>query len=53
MDGGEMRVVKAGATWWASTGFNVSLNYQRIWNEWTGSKGEADGIVVRLMLFTQ
>ncbi len=53
MDGGEMRVAKAGATWWATTSFNLSLNYQKIWNEWGGSKGQADGIVIRLMLFTK
>ena len=53
MDGGEMRVAKAAVTWWASTSFNVSLNYQRIWNEKGGSKGRADGIVIRLMIFTK
>ena len=53
MDGGEMRVAKAAATWWASTRFNVSLNYQIIWNEIGGSKGRAEGFVIRLMIFTK
>jgi phosphate-selective porin OprO/OprP len=53
MDGGEMRVAKAAATWWASTRFNVSLNYQIIWNEIGGSKGRAEGFVLRLMIFTK
>ena len=33
LDGGEMQVAKAGATWWASTSYNVSMNYQIIRNE--------------------
>ena len=53
IDGGEMQVAMAGATWWASTSFNVSLNYQSIWNEFGGSKGRADGFVIRLMIFTK
>jgi phosphate-selective porin OprO/OprP len=53
MDGGEMRVVKAAATWWANPRFNVSMNYQYIWNEKGGSEGRADGFVIRLMLFTK
>jgi phosphate-selective porin OprO/OprP len=53
LDGGEMQVVKAGATWWASTSFNVSMNYQWIWNETGGSKGQAEGFVLRLMIFTK
>ena len=53
MDGGEMQVAKAGATWWASTSFNVSMNYQFIWNKIGGSKGQAEGFVLRLMIFTK
>ncbi len=53
MDGGEMQVAMAGATWWASPSFNVSLNYQYVWNEIGGSKGRADGFVIRLMIFTK
>jgi phosphate-selective porin OprO/OprP len=53
IDGGEMQVATVGATWWASTGFNVSLNYQAIRNEIDGSKGRAGGFVIRLMLFTK
>lgn len=53
LDGGEMRVAKAGATWWANTSFNVSMNYQIIWNELGGSKGQAEGFVLRLMIFTK
>jgi phosphate-selective porin OprO/OprP len=53
MDGGEMRVAKAAATWWASARFNVSLNYQVIWNEIGGSKGQAEGFVLRVMIFTR
>ena len=53
LDGGEMRVVKAGATWWASQRFNVSMNYQWIWNDIGGSKGQAEGFVLRLMIFTK
>ena len=43
----------AAATWWLNTSLNVSLNYQSIWNEIGGSEGRADGIVIRLMLFTK
>ena len=53
MDGGEMQVAKAGATWWANTSFNVSMNYQIIWNEIGGSQGRAEGFVLRLMIFTK
>jgi len=53
IDGGEMQVATVGATWWASTSFNVSLNYQSIWNEVGGSKGRAGGFVIRLMIFTR
>ena len=53
MDGGEMQVAKAAVTWWASTSFNVSLNYQSIWNEKGGSKGRSEGFVIRLMIFTK
>lgn len=53
IDGGEMQVAKAAATWWATTGFNVSLNYQSIWNETNGGKGRANGFVLRMMLFTK
>ena len=52
IEGGEMQVAKAAATWWLSTHLNVSLNYQSIWNEVGETKGRADGIVVRLMIFT-
>jgi phosphate-selective porin OprO/OprP len=53
LDGGEMQVAKAAVTWWATTSFNVSLNYQSIWNEKGGSKGRAEGFVIRLMIFTK
>lgn len=53
VDGGQMQVAKAAATWWATTSFNVSLNYQWIWNETGGSKGRADGFVLRAMVFTK
>jgi phosphate-selective porin OprO/OprP len=53
IDGGEMRVAKAAVTWWAHQSFNISLNYQSIWNEVGNSNGRADGIVIRLMLFTK
>jgi len=53
INGGEMQVAKAAATWWATTSFNVSLNYQWIWNEIDGSKGRADGFVLRAMIFTK
>ena len=53
IDGGEMQVAMAAATWWVNTSMNVSLNYQSIWNEIGGSKGRADGIVIRLMLYTK
>lgn len=53
IEGGEMQVARTGATWWAHPGFNVSLNYQKIWNDWYGSEGKADSIVLRFMLFNQ
>jgi phosphate-selective porin OprO/OprP len=53
IDGGEMQVAKAAATWWASARFNVSMNYQIIWNEIGGSKGQAEGFVLRFMIFTK
>ncbi len=53
MDGGEMQVAMAGVTWWASPSFNVSLNYQNIWNDKSGSKGQAGGVVIRMMVFTK
>jgi phosphate-selective porin OprO/OprP len=53
IDGGEMQVATAAATWWATTSFNVSLNYQSVWNENAGSKGRADSFVLRLMLITK
>jgi len=53
INGGEMQVAKAAATWWATTSFNVSLNYQWIWNEIDGSEGRADGFVFRIMVFTK
>ena len=53
IDGGEMQVATAAATWWINTSMNVSLNYQSIWNEIGGSEGRADVIVIRLMLFTK
>jgi phosphate-selective porin OprO/OprP len=53
IDGGEMQVAMAAVTWWLNTSMNVSLNYQSIWNEIGASKGRADGIVIRLMLYTK
>jgi phosphate-selective porin OprO/OprP len=53
INGGEMQVAKAAATWWATASFNVSMNYQWIWNEIDGSKGRADGFVLRAMIFTK
>jgi len=53
VNGGEMQVAKAAATWWATSSFNVSLNYQRIWNELSGSKARADSFVLRAMVFTK
>jgi phosphate-selective porin OprO/OprP len=53
IDGGEMQVATAAATWWINTSMNVSLNYQSIWNEIGGSEGRADVFVIRLMLFTK
>jgi phosphate-selective porin OprO/OprP len=52
VDGGEMQIAKFGVTWWLSTRLNLSLNYQSIWNEVGGSKGRADGVVARVMIFT-
>ena len=52
IDGGEMQIAKLAVTWWLSTRFNVSMNYQSIWNEVGGSTGRANGIVGRLMIFT-
>jgi phosphate-selective porin OprO/OprP len=53
IDGGEMQVARAAATWWATSTFNVSMNYQWIWNEIDGGKGRADGFVLRAMIFTK
>ena len=53
IEGGEMQVATAAATWWLNTSMNVSLNYRSIWNEIGGSEGRADVFVIRLMLFTK
>ena len=52
IDGGKMQVAKAGATWWASPGFNISFNYHKIWNEKGVSNGQAEGFVIRFLIFT-
>ena len=53
IDGGEMEVLKGAATWWASPGFNMSVNVQKVWNRTGGFDGEADGVFFRLMVQTQ
>jgi phosphate-selective porin OprO/OprP len=53
LDGGEMQIAKAAATWWFRPSTNVSLNYQRIWNEIGITNGEASGFVLRIMLSTR
>ncbi len=52
VDGGNMQVAKVGATWWANPGFNISFNYHKIWNEKGVSNGQADGFVIRFLIFT-
>jgi len=53
MKGGEMDVAKAALTWWASSRFNISLNYQYIWNEYYDSNGRASSVVARVAILTR
>ena len=49
---GDNDAAKADATWWASPGFNISFNFQYIWNERDDSNGRAEGFVIRFLVFT-
>jgi phosphate-selective porin OprO/OprP len=52
VDGGYMQIATIGVSWWLSKIFSVSLNYESIWHDRTGSKGRADVLVTRVLLST-
>ena len=52
VDGGEMQIATIGVSWWLSTKFSLSLNYESIWNNRGGNSGRADVLVTRVLLST-
>ncbi len=52
IDGGEMQIATIGVSWWLSTKFSLSLNYESIWHNRGGNSGRADVLVTRVLLST-
>jgi phosphate-selective porin OprO/OprP len=52
VDGGEMQIATLGVSWWLSTKFSLSLNYESIWHNRGGNNGRADALVTRVLIST-
>lgn len=53
VDGGEMRIVSAGLTWWLTPLFNVSINIRNIRLDRFGVVGHSSGLNTRIVLMLE